>query len=284
MFAQSPVVFADCGDVVSIQFPSFYRKPWSVTNWGLAIDLDVRKETSSLIGGSIRDIPPFEFAPLHCAHSRTMESPIYIRLRRNSRDDMVRWGHGGVSYGMETFIENMVRDRQYERRTIYFRQVCTLTAPNAPVSSTNPDIQSFVIISPSLRKSGFWVSGTHLPDPYLTLWDERRWIITLAYGFGALMFSNNQGVRFLLILRAKRDFPSLDVMVQKDDLKFKNFKGSLMWPVFGQPGEWVDSGAVQFFGPLHGRHFLLSVALRKGLTPGEKHYFVDANIEELPTY
>lgn len=224
MFAQSPAAFADSGDIYSVTFPSFYRRLWSVTNRGLAIDLDVRKQMS---------VPLLELAPLHCARSRDKETPICIRLCRQSRDDLVRWGLGEVVVGKGSLAGDL-QDEAYEHRTVYIRQVCNLTVPHASISTSNPEIQSFVI-SPSLRENGFWLSGIYRSDMNLSLWDEHSATINLGQGFGALLARNETGEDFLLILRALRDFSSIDVLIQKHDKKWKNFVGFLRPHLYGQP-------------------------------------------------
>lgn len=280
MFAQSPAAFADSGDIVSVTFPQFYRTPWSVTNRGLAIDLDVRRALSFLIGGTTTGVPLLELAPLHCARSGDKDNPICIRLYRQSQDDLVRCGLGEVFLGKSPVAGNL-QDRAYERRTVYIRQVCISPNPLASISDSNPEIQSFGLSASlrALQEKGFSLSGPYVSNSNLALWDGNSATITLGEGFAALLFTHGYGEDFVLILRVSRDFPTIDVLIQTHSKKLP-LKGPLIYRLYGLSESWDNSGEVQFSGPLQGRH-ALSVALRERSAPGQKYYFVDISITEL---
>ena len=59
--------------------------------------------------------------------------------------------------------------------------------------------------------------------------------MTLGHRLRALMFVNIQLERFLMILRAKRDFPSIDIMIVKDNKKSIPGKESPVLFVYGRP-------------------------------------------------
>lgn len=86
--------------------------------------------------------------------------------------------------------------------------------------------------------------------------------------------------RFLLILRAKEDRPSLDVVPGEQDAKPRQ-KQEIM-SISGKPETWPDKGKVRDSCEL-ATNSKISVTLRKVKRlankpwPGEKHYFV--NIE-----
>lgn len=143
MFAQSPAVFDNSGDIVSVSLAACYRLPWSVTNRGLAIDLDVRRKFSRPFGREVADgTSILELLPLQCARSKAQTSPICIRLWRQSRIYLYRFGLGEVVLG-ERFLAARDNPHLYERRTVYIPQVCIARNPHAPVTNVSPEIQSF---------------------------------------------------------------------------------------------------------------------------------------------
>lgn len=279
MFAQSPSAFANSGDVFAVYFTPFYRKPWSVTNRGLAIDLNVKSVYT--VNGVLNYTFPFlELAPLNCARYTDKQNPLCIRLSRQNQDQFVRWGPGEVVFEKDS-LAHQLHDEGHECRTVYVLQLCTYAALNAPPSRYHPEIQSF-IISSSLSQKGFQSAGVWFSDSNTTIWDAKTTTLTLSHGFGALMFDNSHAENFLLILRALRYFPTIDILIWKrEHVVGQSSKGThRIQNLYGPPDFWVNSGAHQASGGLQDGH-VLSVALRKASVPGQKQYFVDIDITKL---
>ena len=96
MFAQSPKAFAAGSDMKRFSFMSPDRKPWFVTNEGLAIDLSIRVNGPEEFGGDTAALQ-LELAPLSCTRTENIKDehhPFCIRLLKLDADevDFVRSG------------------------------------------------------------------------------------------------------------------------------------------------------------------------------------------------
>ena len=105
MFAQSPKAFAGSGDVERFLFMSPARKPWFMTNKGLAIDLPIRVNGPGKFRGDTA-VSQLKLAPLSCTRTEnTMDEryPFCIRLLKLDAGevDFVRPGLGEVPFAKD---------------------------------------------------------------------------------------------------------------------------------------------------------------------------------------
>lgn len=306
MFAQSPKAFADSGDVERFSFMSPGRKPWFVTNKGLAIDLPIRENGPEEFGGDTT-VSQLELAPLSCTRTENTKDkrhPFCIRLLKLKAGgvDFVRPGLGEVAFAkgqISTFrspdrpctpFKSNSRNPGLESRTVYIRQVSTskenpyaddaLLHLDHPDSYGNHEFYTFKI-SPEIRSQGFRLLDWWTKDKRLTFQGSEEWVITLSGShFAGYMFgrytSRKLSDRFLLILRADEDRPSLDVATESKDARPCRKQNNLS--IYGKPETWPDNGKLQYRGKLTTSR--ISVTLRTARKvgnkpwPGEKHYIV----------
>lgn len=306
MFAQSPKAFADSGDVERFSFISPSRKPWFVTNKGLAIDLPIRVDGPADFGGDTT-VSRLELAPLSCTRTGNTKGerhPFCIRLLKlDAREvDFIRPGLGEVSFDqgqISTFrspdrpctpfrsnSRSNARNPGFESRTVYIRQqdpyadgsFCRLNHPN---SYGNHEFYTFKI-SPELRSQGFRLLDWWTKDKRLTFHGSEEWVITLSGShFAGYMFgrytSRKFSDSFLLILRADEDRPRLDVVTESQDARSCRKQDKLS--IYGKPETWPNRGRRVYRGKLTSSS-RISVTLTDVQKvgnkhwPGEKHYIV----------
>ena len=308
MFAQDPKAFADSGDVEQYSFMSPSRKPWFMTNKGLAIDLPIRVPGPEEFRGNTAT-SRLELAPLNCTrteNARDERNPFCIRLfRLDAREvEFVRSGLGEVRFakGQISTRRNPKRPRspseansrnpELDSRTVYIRQLSTskdsanddgaFAHLDHPYSYGNHEFYTFRLSS-GIRRQGFRLTDWWTKDKRLNFHDSEKWVFTIPGSyFACYMFSRYTSRklidRFLLILRAKEDRPSLDVVPDEQDAKPRQ-KQEIM-SIYGKPETWPDKGKVRDSCEL-ATNSRISVTLRKGRRPGnkpwpgEKHYFVN---------
>ncbi|MCJ1452274.1 hypothetical protein MMC28_002616 [Mycoblastus sanguinarius] len=307
MFAHSPKAFAGSGDVERLSSMSPGRKPWFVTNKGLAIDLPIRVVEPEEFGGDAA-VSRLELAPLSCIRTENTEDeryPFCIRLLKLDAGDVdfVRPGLGEVHFAKGqissfrspdrpcTPFKSNSRNPNMESRTVYIRQMSTYKENpyadgafcrlNHPNSYGNHEFYTFKI-SPEIRSQGFRLLDWWTKDKRLTFQGSEEWVITLSGShFAGYMFgrysSRKLSDRFLLILRADEDRPSLDVATESQDARPRRKQDKLS--IYGKPETWPDNGKLQYRGKLT-TNSRIWVTLRKVQEvgnmpwPGEKHYNV----------
>ena len=275
MFAQSPAAFVDSGDVIRKLFPQFYRKPWSVTNRGLAIDIGFKTASAVLTSGDIDLMSKFPVVPLHCVRSEAEHSPICIRMHQKDKDDLARWGLSEVIFG-KGVKDRLHQAKLYENRTMYIRPLCTPKRPGLM------EIQSFVVSPPLLYR--LYSVRPYVSDEGFGAWDSHSGTVVLARGFAALLFRNGSRWSFLLILRNSQShskgFATLDVTTCEQSVNPERAKSLILY-LYGEPQSWENSKSTTYSGPLQDQS-MLSIRLRQGITPGERYYFVDMDLTEAP--
>ena len=307
MFAQSPKAFAGSGDVERRSFMSPARKPWFVTNKGLAIDLPIRVNGPGEFGGDTA-VSQLELAPLNCTRTEnTMDEryPFCIRLLKLDAGevDFVRPGLGEVPFAKDQISTFRSPDRPctpfkpysknpgLESRTVYIRQMSTSKEDpctdgafcrlNRPSSYGNHEFYTFKICS-EIRSQGFRLLDWWTKDKRLTVHGSEEWVITLSGShFAGYMFgrytSRKLSDRFLLILRADENRPSLDVATESQDARTRRKQDKLS--IYGKPETWPHNRKLQYRGKLT-TNSRIWVTLRKVQKvgnkpwPGEKHYNV----------
>ena len=307
MFAQSPKAFAGSGDVERSSFMSPARKPWFVTNKGLAIDLPIRVNGPGEFGGDTA-VSQLELAPLNCTRTEnTMDEryPFCIRLLKLDAGevDFVRPGLGEVPFAKDqistfrspdrpcTPFKPYSRNPGLESRTVYIRQMSTSKEDpyadgafcrlNRPNSYGNHEFYTFKICS-EIRSQGFRLLDWWTKDKRLTFHGSEEWVITLSGShFAGYMFgrytSRKLSDRFLLILRADENRPSLDVATESQGARTRRKQDKLS--IYGKPETWPHNRKLQYRGKLT-TNSRIWVTLRKVQKvgnkpwPGEKHYNV----------
>jgi len=290
MFAKSPRAFAKSGNIVpvtSVLLPLPYRPPWSVTNRGLAISLYVNTALNEEIGGSSL-VSRLELAFLNCAREPG-NIPFCIRLVRLSRDELARPGLG------ETPLEGILpfqylatingnedlapKALSLEPRQVYIRPKLAFDCIDPYELLPRFHIQTFTFPLNS-QESGFQVLDFYCSYPSLALYDPQTWGLTLGEGYAGFMFSqiNSKHMeRFLLIIRLGWPEASLDIVMRSH--KGRPSRHQKILQIYGDPSAWPDTKARHFEGLLWSKR-KLSVALRQGDGPGEKHCYVDMQVFE----
>ena len=154
-----------------------------------------------------------------------------------------------------------------------------------PYSYGNHEFYTF-ILSSGIRRQGFRLTDWWTKDKRLNFHDSKKWVFTIPGSyFTCYIFSRYISRklinRFLLILRAKEDRPSLDIVPDEQDAKPRQ-KQEIM-SIYGKPETWPDKGKVRDSCEL-ATNSRISVTLRKGQRPGnkpwpgEKHYFVNIQL------
>lgn len=291
MFAKSPKAFAKSGDIRPITSGSLrlYRPPWSVTNRGLAISLYVNTALNREIGGSSR-VSRLELAILNCARE-TGDIPFCIRLVRLSRDELARPGLGETPLDGSLPLQYLATitgdsslapdalslELSLEPRQVYIRPNLAFECIDPSMLLPRYHIHTFIFPLVS-KESGFQVSDSYCSDSSFALFDPETWDLTLGEGYAGVVFSQTNSEymdRFLLIIRLGWPEASLDIVMESHEGRPSRSKKILR--IYGDPSAWPDTKTRQFEGLLRSKR-KLSVALRQGDGPGEKHCFVDMEI------
>lgn len=102
MLAPSPTAFAKSGDVITFQHPGIRRTPYSITNLGLAIEVDTRREREyhTRSGGTASS-----WKMLIACTRRSERRPLMISLRTVG-EDTVRFDMGKLRACSSVIIHN----------------------------------------------------------------------------------------------------------------------------------------------------------------------------------
>ena len=215
LFALSPKVFAESGNVVQISSDHHhyvYRAPYTVTNRGLAIEASASRDSRSTFILDRR----FAFLPLNCrrqlASGRISKKELTIGLEKVSRDEFVRFSPGQLDDPPRHIGKRSVG-------LVYIRPTFI------PCISHEQRLSLFIDAS-SLSKCELSVVDSYSCRPELqwgTLSNERLWRYTLGIGesFAAIQLLGNRGRSFGIMIDAAESKLSMSLIALSSDQDFE---------------------------------------------------------------
>ena len=265
MLAQSPVAFADSGDIINLVYLDQYNQSPSVKGKLVVVMngiLPVRSPTEGCKTSSVT---------LNCARQANLSKPLGIRLNKGFQDRYLRADPG-------TLLE-----------CEYPRHAKEATPPGFYNSSLEIWLDYPYFPKPYLTPHHFHVplpllnEGFRLSDEFLSdcgrLWRyDGCWQATIvnARDVRVMMFIGDTGGKFSLILAVRDNLPSVDVVVPRETetWSLEEIAARYRDVYYG-----ITRGADELSKPLQGKNHVF-VTLRKKLLKGKIVNVVDVSIRQ----
>lgn len=266
ILARSPEVFAGSRDIVPVKMEGFQRRPYSVTNKGLAIDL--------LVVPEMLDNPQLSTFLLHlnCAREGQTNKHIAIKLTRDSHSSFTRKATDWKGESLVSFDPSDLLVPGLEFKRIYVRLLYT------PVFQFQDMSSAYFYLRPSQSfYEDFSLTKCWTSDPCAG-WDNERpnsWegSIRIPSGLMTFLFQKDQSPEhFLLLLFANRLSVSVDVVIQSSIEE--------VLTLLSKPYQMIWNSKSDYDRRLKHlqRDTSVSVKLKKEGHSGEARYRVDLDI------
>ena len=204
MFALSPTAFANCGNIVPVEFSGIRRSPWTFTNRGLAMQSNHKPfnfgSGISAMWGSVSSLRTHSIA-LYCAPTRHKDALVVIQVYLDSGGNCIRNPSKGLSLSpisQESAIERPA-DRVIYARPVYL-----------PLTPLLDDHESFTL---SIVSKGYEIMlySAYTINITSTLWDEKTWKITIRQGFAIFQFAISKMSLLHIMVKRYHDKLSFEV-------------------------------------------------------------------------
>jgi hypothetical protein len=278
LLACSPTAFRDSGDVQRLTYGK-ERPPFSMTNKGLRIELrlialkDINFPKGS--GPHRKDVTDAFLAPLNCRRENSTNClALYLKkIGGNSFErgvrDLIPW-----DWDIEQTITQLIHVRQNDDT-------------KNTLADRNRREFVFLIKCRSLLENGFSITQRHITE-HMSFSGQDSWE-TNAHGlkvtlrlsifstFGALMFQNNDSIRFVVIFEIdSRDQAGVNILVPVGDRPLEE----IVKPFSESKSESKQQLCLDRITKLVGGGQCLSVCLRKKMDLGKKLYVIDITTRE----
>ena len=258
MLAESPVAFADSGDIITLVYSDQFNRTPSVKGHLLVMD----------------GITSSSSVTLNCARQANISKPLGIQLRLafQDQDEYLR-------ADSHSLLEcEHPRHEKNSRPLGFFNRPLEIWLKSPFIKETYFTPRHFHVHLPLLNE-GFRLSDEFLSDCGRLWRYDGCWQTTIssARDFGVMIFIGDTGEKFLLILAAPGNLSSLDVVFPPES-QTCSLDEIMKWYGVVQYERNI-SGADELLKPLQDKNYVF-VTLRKKLLKGKIVNVVDVSIRQ----
>ena len=259
MLAESPVAFADSGDIITLVYSNQLNQPPSVK--GKLLVMDGISPVPGLTKGG-----KYSLVTLNCARRANLSKPLQIRLIGHQDKYLRADPHLLLECEYPRHAEEATPPGFYNRTLKIWLEFSFIL--EIDVASHH-----FHVHLPLLNE-GFRLSDEFLSDCGRLWRHDGCWQTTMdpARDTGVMIFIGDTGERFLLILAVRDSLPSLDVVVPYES------QTCSLDEIAKSYGD-VFGGTDELSKPLQDKNYVF-VTLRKKLLKGEIVNVVDVSIRQ----